>query len=342
MILESMIAAAMAGALALPVASAGGSAGTARHAADTPPPAAATNPLLALAGAGFAAIGDLANAVPIVGPLATGIAEGVVCATESIPLFGLLATATVNKYASDQKQKSACAASGNASSSSSGPSSSGPAPSRPAPSGAAPSGTASSGAAPSGTASSGPAPSTATGSSGSDRGSNASDHGASATGHSTTSDHSGSTDHATVTHRLSAGVTFPKDPFQIRQGMGAGENCLITGTPAGGITPAKTGRCDASAAWVYQSGTGELHPASSRGTCLISQTRNLAMVTIGSCATVTSWTKHWYLSGTGRLFVKDADEYGSWRFLGAPGALVVGGVSQTALPGVPVWSFPAP
>jgi hypothetical protein len=115
----------------------------------------------------------------------------------------------------------------------------------------------------------------------------------------------------------------------------------MKGAPVGRTASAVPGRCDPSAAWVYQSAAGELHPATDSAACLIAPSKNLDMVTIGSCASATPWTKHWYLSGTRRLFVRDTDEHGSWRFLGAPGALVVGGVDQHDLPAVPVWSFPA-
>src|ERR1700733_4880730 len=107
MILGPMIAAAMAGALALPAV---GTATAAGRGVDTPPPAAAsTNPLLSLVGAGFAAIGDAMHAVPILGPLATDVGEGAFCAAEFVPVVGDVAKASVNKFDKDQKQGNGCA-----------------------------------------------------------------------------------------------------------------------------------------------------------------------------------------------------------------------------------------
>jgi hypothetical protein len=429
MILGPMIAAAMAGALALPVA---GTGATASRGTDTTPtttaapgaassPAAASAPassnplasladgLVSLAGAGFAAIGDVGHAVPILGPLATGVAEHVFCAAESIPVAGAVAKASVNKFDKDQSQGDACASAtptgstaSTTSTTSTGGASSGKAPwrhsfkhSSPAdssslgasPSGSSPMGAPSTGAAstggssiglpmgapPAGAASTGPAataPSDHTSpadhtsltdhASASDHAPASSDH-SSALVHMPTSDHAPASDHtsssdhgpmpghsATSDHKpasassasgkvVAQDVTFPKHPFQLRQGSGSNENCLVKGS-AGTAAP---GPCDASAAWIYQAATGELHPATDSVACLIAPSKDLEMVSVSSCTSALSWARHWYLSGTRRLYVRDADEHDSWRFLGAPGALVVGGVEQRNVPAVPVWSFPA-
>jgi hypothetical protein len=293
MVLESIVVAALAGVLVQP---------TPGMAPPSPAPSS-ENPLLTLAGAGLAALGDVFHPVPILGPIlgpmVTGTTEGALCDAKGVPLFGTFASAAVDKFAKDQKQESACSAPAEHASASNPPRDTG--------------------------TDHAAAPDTAT-------------KPTRATGTSTST----STSTGTGTSTGTQAVTFPKGPFQIRQGSGADASCVIAGMPGAGITPATTGRCDASAAWSYQSDSGELRPASDDATCLVAQTRNLQMVTIDSCATAASWTKHWYLSGTRRLFIKDSDEHDSWRFLGAPGALVVGGVDEPDIPAVPVWTFPAP
>jgi hypothetical protein len=178
-----------------------------------------------------------------------------------------------------------------------------------------------------------------------------------ASDHAGASDHPGASDHASAADHLSASdhgaastssgssagkhaaqtASFPSGRFQLRQGTSGSESCLVKG-PSSAAVP---GPCDPAAAWIYQSSTGELHPATDNAACLVAPSTNLDMVAVGSCSSATSWAKHWYLSGTHRLFVRDTSEHGSWRFLGAPGALVVGGVDQRDVPAVPVWSLPA-
>jgi hypothetical protein len=419
MILGTMIAAAMAGALALPVA---GTGATAARGTDTPPSA---NPLLSLVGAGFAAIGDAMHAVPILGPLATDVGESAFCAAEFVPVVGDVAKASVNKFDKDQKQGNACSSAGSAGSSggsagSAGKSTSGRSSSdrsssdrstadRSTSAGMGSSSTgspsisasgnstslpgisepgstgntsndnagASTGASTSSSMPSKPSmPSTSSSSSssssdhtsGSDHSSTAdhtsgSDHtsgtdhtpGADHTaggGHTPGADHTSGTDHTSsadhtsgVAHgpastssssakHVAQTATFPNGRFQLRQ---AGGDCLVKGAGSAAVP----GPCDAAAAWTYQSSSGELHPAMDSGACLLAATKELEMVSVSSCTAARSWTSHWYLSGTRRLFVRDTDEHDSWRFLGAPGALVVGGVDQRNIPAVPVWSFPA-
>jgi hypothetical protein len=402
MILGSMVAAALAGALALPVAGTGSVAG---RNADTPPPSAnaavSANPLVSLVGAGFAAIGDLAHAVPILGPLGTNVAEHAFCAVNDVPLIGAVTKASTDKFDKDQQQGNGCASGtsatsptrksspgkpGSGKSSSTGPGSIGPGSSGTAPAGSSaasppagsltiptsstspssslPSGSAGSGSGPSGNTASRAGASTASAGSTAAPLSRASDHTStpdhkSASDHTAAPDHKSASDHSSASDHKSAtadagkskaaalaskaapagkaamqAVTFPAGRFQLRQGSGPNETCLI----AGSGTTAVPGPCDATAAWTYQS--GELHPAASSGACLVAATKELEMVSISSCSTAKSWTSHWYLSGTRRLYVRDTDEHGSWRFLGAPGALVVGGVSQRNLPAVPVWNLP--
>jgi hypothetical protein len=411
MILGSMIAAAVAGALALPAAGIGGGPASAGRGADTPPAAASTNPLVSLAGDGFAAIGDIFHAVPVLGPLATGIAADAFCAVGSVPLFGDVTKASVSKFDKDTQQGNGCTSStGSASTGSastgSGSSGSGSLPSFPPLSSGKPSlssgkpsngsltikSTSSNSTTVSGMAgtpasdhggntsnstgasiSTQPTPPSSTVSSSADHSSasadhsSASDHGSSAdhtsgadhtssTNHVSTSDHTSATDHTSAADHTSAtghaaaptsssagkhvtaaqDVTFPAGKFELRQGSGDNQNCLVKGIGSAAVP----GPCDAAAAWIYQSSAGELHPATDSAACLLAASKNLEMVTVNSCASATTWTKHWYLSGTRRLFVRDTDEHGSWRFLGAPGALVVGGVDQRNIPAVPVWSFP--
>jgi hypothetical protein len=164
--------------------------------------------------------------------------------------------------------------------------------------------------------------------------------------HTSGTDHTSSADHTSgVAHgpastssssakHVAQTATFPNGRFQLRQ---AGGDCLVKGAGSAAVP----GPCDAAAAWTYQSSSGELHPAMDSGACLLAATKELEMVSVSSCTAARSWTSHWYLSGTRRLFVRDTDEHDSWRFLGAPGALVVGGVDQRNIPAVPVWSFPA-
>jgi hypothetical protein len=339
MILGPMIAAAMAGALALPVA------GTGR--ADTPPPAApaSTNPLVALAGDGFAAIGDIFHAVPILGPLATGVAEHAFCAAEYIPVAGAVAKASVKKFDNDQNQGGVCSQGMSSSTSPSATSGS--------------SDTASTGGS-SATGTGGATTGTAKPSSGSDSGAatsadhsaasdhtstadhaSASDHPAAAN-HPAAADHPAAPDHAAAGHGAAAAsgkhaaqvIAFPSGRFQLRQ---PGGNCLVKG---GGAT-AEPGTCDAASAWVYQTDTGELHPATDSATCLLAPTKNLEMISIASCASAASWAKHWYLSNNYRLYVRDTSDNGTWRFLGAPGALVVGGADERSISAIPSWTLPA-
>jgi hypothetical protein len=391
MILGSMAAAALAGSLVLPVAGAGSSAG---RGADTPPSSVnatlSANPLVSLIGAGFAAIGDLGHAVPVLGPIASSAAEHAFCAANDIPFVGAVTKASTDKFDKDQQQSSGCATGTSTDTRSSSKSSADNKSSADKSS----AGTLSAGSPGSSPGSSltistsnafmpGSSGQAASGSTGNTGGSTAapasatSDH-ASAFDHHSTSDHSAPSDHtpasdhsalsdhkptsdhsapadhsATSDHPASAAATtkskaapvgkattqqaatFPKGRFQLRQGTGANETCLVMGIAMSAVP----GPCDASAAWTYQS--GELHPATDSAACLIAAAKDLEMISVGSCATAKSWTSHWYLSGTRRLFVRDTDEHGSWRFLGAPGALVVGGVSQRNLPAVPIWSFPS-
>jgi hypothetical protein len=355
-----MIAAAMAGTLVLPAAGAGAAI---EHGSDTPPPLSnaslSTNPLFSLAGDGFAAIGDLMHAVPILGPLAAGVAEAAFCAANFVPVVGAVTKASVNKFDKDQKQGNGCASSTSSAGSSTSSASAATSPSGSSTGSSSPSGTLPSISSPATHHHHSPSSISTIASTGA--GSTATDHGT-GTGHSTATDHSipadhnattatdhgtaGATDHgmgsalssSSADKHIAQDVTFPKHPFQLRQGGGDTVNCLVQGGAMGTAVP---GPCDAAAAWVYQSDTGELHPAADGAACLIAPTKDLNMVTIRSCTSAISWARHWYLSGTRRLFVRDADEHDSWRFLGAPGALVVGGVSQRSVAAVPVWSFPA-
>ncbi len=349
MILGPMIAAAMAGALALPAVGTATAGGRGVDTPPAPPPAAAsTNPLLSLVGAGFAAIGDAMHAVPILGPLAADVGEGAFCAAEFVPVVGDVAKASVNKFDKDQKQGNGCASgssSGSSTGSSTGSSSTGSAAGSAA-------GKSSSTGSSAGKSSQGGSLSLNVGLSGT----SGSGH-ASATDHTSAADHSGASDHAAKSDHPGASAhgsastssgssaakhaaqtaSFPSGRFQLRQGTGGNESCLVKGSSSAAIP----GPCDPASAWIYQSSTGELHPATDSAECLVAPSTNLDMVAVSSCSSATSWAKHWYLSGTHRLFVRDTSEHGSWRFLGAPGALVVGGVDQRDVPAVPVWSLPA-
>jgi len=317
-----MISVAMAGALALPAT--GLAAG---RTADAPP---STDPVSSIVGLGLSAIGDVFHAVPILGPLATGAAEQVVCAARAVPVFGGAAKAAVNDFDKDQKQKGQCAEGTSATSGIGGTATT------PAFGTGAAQGSASAGI----------------GGLGGDNGSPASDAGvqgsseqsgspASAADRTTSSgtDHASGMNRASGADRAPTEISFPKGRFQIRHG--GEDDCLVEGPSAGDVATALPGRCDAAATWAYQTGTGELHPADDSAICLVSPEKNLEMITVQPCVSAKSWTRHWYLSGTRRLFVRDSDEHGSWRFLGAPGALVVGGVDQRDVPAVPVWTFPA-
>jgi hypothetical protein len=99
------------------------------------------------------------------------------------------------------------------------------------------------------------------------------------------------------------------------------------------------GPCDAAAAWTFQFSTGELRPAGDEGTCLVASAKDFGTVSVSSCSGVTPWTSHWYVSQTHRLFVRDADDHDSWRYLGAHDALVVGSVTSRDFPALPVWTF---
>ena len=314
MILGPMIAVAMASALALPATSVVASKA---GAAQTPPPAASTNPLVSLAGAGFAVIGDLMHAVPILGPLSTDIAAGAFCAAGFIPVIGDVTKASVSKFDKDQKQGNGCESSGSP---------------------FAPGGSSSAG-------SSSSAGKSTSGSTASDADHTSDTHRTSDANHTSDTDHTSGADHTSATDHggassgkhASGTVAFPDRQFQLRRDSGGKQECLVkaTGSSAG------YGSCDAAAAWTFQFSSGELHPVDDSATCLVASTKEFEAVTVGSCTGVTPWTSHWYLSASHRLYVRDADDHDNWRYLGAHDALVVGGVSPREFPALPVWTFAA-
>jgi hypothetical protein len=331
-----MISVAMAGALALPAT--GMAAG---RTVDAPP---STDPISSIVGLGLSAIGDVFHAVPILGPLATGAAEQVVCAARAVPVIGGAASSAVNHFDKDQKQKGQCAQ-GSSATFGSGGAAGAPSSGFGVAQGSASNGFGGlGGGSISGLGGRSAASDAGTQGSSEQSGSSASAsaaHHTSASGadHTSSTDHASSSDHASGTDHAPAEISFPKGRFEIRHG--GEDDCLVKGVSTADVATALPGRCDGAAAWTYQTDTGELHPADDTAVCLVSPEKNLQMVTVQACATAKSWTKHWYLSATHRLFVRDTDHYDSWRFLGAPGALVVGGVDQNDVPAVPVWTLPA-
>ena len=360
MIQAKIVSAAMAGALVFP----GTGISTARH--DAGP-----DPVSAIAGTGFAKVGDLIDLVPVAGPLATGILEPLFRAAEALPIVGGFAKVVVDTY--DRDHAGYGSGPGFSMPSGSGTSPGAGAPSKPSspslnlpslnwpslgqsstpslPNWSPPT-TSSKPSLPSPSMPSNPSPPSVSLPNASlpSGPSLPSLNLPSGSGIPATTKPAASAKPAATTKKTAPAhhaaarqpVAFPKVPFRIRQ-RGAGHGgCAATGVASATVSVAST--CGIATVWVYDHSTGEVHPSTDAQSCLAAPLADNAMATVQACASLKPWMRHWYLSVSRRMYVLDGQHYNKWRFLGVPGpadaSLAVGGASQKVLPSVAQWDLP--